>query len=194
MHLFNRVRVWSRLPPLDHPRAILDKLSYLPEKTSIAFSFDVGQQAIKQKRLIHPRARELYPENQALFQTLIDRYHSKLDFIEVGLESFGFHGVRNATGQSLDETIQILRRCHLYIGMHSGMMHLATAIGLTCCIVVNFPESKLFEFTDQVGLENDLEMHWIYPQHQYLHEDDLSGPLAFSLDNLELFLARNHVA
>ncbi len=166
-HLFNRVRIVSGLDPLENPKAILDLINYKPIKNNIAFSFDVGSEVANQKIKLHPRARELYPEYRDIFEEFMSINSSKFNFFEIGLNSFNFNNSLNLTSLDLERTIDILSKCHFFIGMHSGLMHLATAIGLKCLIVVNFPRDDLFNFQNTNALENTQEMHWLYPQRGY---------------------------
>jgi len=180
-HLFNRVRLVSGMPALAAPRAILDRVDHRPIDNNIAFSFDVGPNA-PQKATLHPRARELYAEHRVTVQDFIRRHADRWNFIEVGMQSFGFDDTLVQTGVGLERTIQLLRRCRYYFGMHSGMMHLATAIGLQCLILINMPSPERVVLTPG-GPDEDTanpacwETQWLYPQHTHLHEDATHGPL-----------------
>ena len=188
-HLFNRVRIVSGLAPLSEPRAILDLIDYHPIENNIAFSFDVGVNAFNQK-VLHPRARELYPEHRKTVQEFISKNSSKFNFIEVGKNTFNFLDSFDQTGENLENTINILRRCKFYFGMHSGLMHLATAIGLKCLVVLNFPDVEALNFNDRNDFFStnkylNWERHWLYPQHRYLHEDVMIGDYAITVENFE---------
>jgi hypothetical protein len=180
-HLFNRVRMASGLEVLERPRAILDLVEYAPERELIAFSFDVGSFAEDQRHL-HPRARQLYDEHRQTIQEFISKHSDRYQFIEVGVRSFGFDNTENMTGIGLDSTIEVLRKCEHYFGMHSGMMHLATAIGLDCTIIINFPSMQVMQSASTAGIIDPLrwEKSWLYPQHTYLHEDETN----ITVDNL----------
>jgi hypothetical protein len=181
-HLFNRVRMVSGLEVLQKPRAILDLIEYRPEKNRIALSFDVGSFAAGQKHL-HPRARELYDEHHRTIQEFISRHSDNYEFIEVGVKEFGFNNTVNMTGIGLGRTIETLSTCTHYFGMHSGMMHLATAVGIDCTIIINFPSMQILKSDSTEGISDAMrwEKSWLYPQHNYLHEDDSS----ITVHNLE---------
>lgn len=186
-HLFNRVRIVSGLDPLLEPRANLDRIDYQPVKTNIAFSFDVGSNVVSQKEL-HPRPRELYAEHRATIQEFISKNKNKFNFFEVGTHSFGFNDTIIQTGIGLDNTIQLLSRCQYYFGMHSGLMHLATAIGLKSIIIINFPSiAQIHQCPDvfKPGNKTEWEKTWLYPQHRHLHEDEVSNEYSITIDNLE---------
>jgi len=186
-HLFNRVRVATGLAALSKPRAQLDLIKYQPTKNNIAFSFDVGSNASAQTEL-HPRPRELYPEHRATVQEFISKNKDRFNFIEIGAKSFGFTDTTVQTSISLDRTINILTQCQYYFGMHSGLMHLATAIGLKSNIIINFPtitrikqKPAVFDPADKM----EWEKSWLYPQHRYLHEDEVGNEYAITVDSLE---------
>lgn len=186
-HLFNRVRVATGLDPLDAPRAQLDLINYQPIKNNIAFSFDVSSNASAQIEL-HPRPRELYPEHRATVQEFISKNRDRFNFIEVGARSFGFADTIVQTGIGLDATIGVLAQCQYYFGMHSGLMHLATAIGLRSNIIINFPtitrmhqRPAVFNPADKM----EWERAWLYPQHRYLHEDEVGNEYAITVASLE---------
>jgi len=186
-HLFNRVRVATGLDPLMEPKAILDLINYQPVKNNIAFSFDVGVGVASQIEL-HPRPRELYPEHRATVQEFISKNCDRFNFIEVGTKSHGFNDTVVQTGIGLDATINLLSQCRYYFGMHSGLMHLATAIGLRSNIIINFPSiarmhqrPAVFDPSDKM----EWERSWLYPQHRYLHEDEVGNEYAITVDSLE---------
>jgi len=191
-HFYNRVRLLSGMAPLASPRAMLDLVRYQPDDASIAFSFDVGANVHSQLDQ-HPRPRMLYPEHRRTIQSFISRNSPRFRFVELGTTSFSFDDVEVRTGIGLAATIEILRRCRSYFGMHSGMMHLATAIGLDCTIVVNFPPPRYLpgaggalHLTER--RQWNWELQWLYPQHRYLHEDATSGALQISTETLQRLL------
>ena len=131
----------------------------------------------------------LYPEHKATIQEFISKNKDKFNFIEVGTHSFGFADTTIQTGTGLDQTISVLGQCQYYFGMHSGLMHLATAIGLKSTIIINFPsiaklDHKPVTFDPLDKLER--EKMWLYPQHQYLHEDESNNSFSITVENLEL--------
>jgi hypothetical protein len=185
-HLFNRVRIASGLEPLAEPRAQLDLINYQPVRNQVAFSFDVGQFAQNQT-FLHPRPRQLYPEHRATIQEFISKNCDRFDFVEVGTQSFGFENTISQVGVGLEQTIETLSQCQFYFGMHSGLMHLATAVGVQSTIIINFPtvtrlkQSPAFDPQDRM----EWEKMWLYPQHQYLHEDEIGTEYAITVDALE---------
>jgi hypothetical protein len=171
---------------LAEPRAQLDLINYQPVRNRVAFSFDVGQFAQNQT-FLHPRPRQLYPEHRATIQEFISKNCDRFDFVEVGTQSCGFENTISQVGVGLEQTIETLSRCQFYFGMHSGLMHLATAVGVQSTIIINFPtvtrlkQSPAFDPQDRM----EWEKMWLYPQHQYLHEDEIGTEYAITVDTLE---------
>jgi hypothetical protein len=184
-HLFNRVRIATGLDPLDKPKALLDLIEYNPLKEYIAFSFDVGSFA-QHQTFLHPRPRQLYPEHRQTIQEFILQNKDRYTFVEVGVNSFGFADTVNMTNVGLEKTIETLSVCNHYFGMHSGMMHLATAIGIECTIIINFPSMARMNSAPSTDLQDKMEWEkqWLYPQHSYLHEDELGS---ITVENLETY-------
>ena len=181
-HLFNKVRLEAGLGAFDKPRAILDKVLYKPVKNRIALSMDVGSHAAVQRQLIHPRARILYPEHRETLQKFILE-NPQIEFVEIGQKSFNFKGVKVKTGIGLEETINILSGCERMICMTSGLEHLAVAIGVITCGIINIP--SLGKYGDM----NEQEMDWIcYPQVHRLHLDGENEKIkGVNKENLEEF-------
>jgi hypothetical protein len=182
-HLFNRVRLATGLEALDRPRATLDLIKHEPESEYIAFSFDVGSFA-QHQTFLHPRPRQLYAEHRQTIQEFITKHSDKYKFIEVGVNSFGFADTLNMTGIGLEKTIEVLSVCDHYFGMHSGMMHLATAIRVPCTIIINFPTMARLHSQASTDLTDKMEWEkqWLYYYHNYLHEDEADS---ITINNLE---------
>jgi len=184
-HLFNRVRLATGLEALEKPRAILDLINYEPIKEYVAFSFDVGTFAQNQT-FLHPRPRQLYAEHRTTIQEFISANADRYQFIELGLQSMHFANTVNMTGIGLEQTIQALSVCNHYFGMHSGMMHLATAIGIPCTIVINFPTMQRMLAAPSTDPQDKIEWEkqWLYAYHDYLHEDETGTANSITLNNL----------
>ena len=168
-HFFNKIRVHFDLDELICPRPFLFVDN--PEKPArprICFSFDVGAHAHVQRQKIHLRARMLYPEHRDTFQQFINDTTDKFDFYEIGRDGIGFDNAENCLNIGLDQTIQILAGASAYVGMHSGMMHLAAALRIPSLTIINFPEASKVAWPIK---ENDHDLDWLYPQNYHLHED-----------------------
>jgi hypothetical protein len=183
-HLFNKARIEAGDEPLEKPRPLLDKIEYKPQSKIIAFAFDVGAQVIQQRALINPKARALYSGHREMFQQLVNDYYGDLTFVEVGQKSFEFNSVDSyAVGKGLNATIDILSSCEKFVCIHSGLEHLANAISIPTCGIINIPA------LDDYGNPNQQEMDWLSPQVYRLHMDGGNSQIdEFNRENLEKFL------
>lgn len=181
-HLFNKARIEAGDAPLTNPRPLLDKIKYDPQKNVVAFSFDVGAVVEQQRAKIHPRARMLYPEYHEMFQKFV-LDHPEIKFCEIGQKGSGFTFVDSIVGLGLERTINVLSVVNKFICMHSGLQHLALAIGVPTCAIVNFPAPERFLNPEEQ------ETDWLEPQVTYLHEDGGSEKVkSLNRENLEKFL------
>lgn len=136
-----------------------------------------------QRRVIHPRAREVYPENIAIIREFIAN-HPEVDFCEVGTSVLS--GLIPSVGRSgLMETIAWMSTAHVHIGTGSGPMHLAEALGMRTIVIINFPEPWKLMLPNLVNTFVR-EEQWYYPQSSILHQDhDSAHWPKFSLYSLE---------
>lgn len=172
LHLFNKARKFAGLDILTLPKPFLfvpKQEDFFPRdgKKNIVLCFDVGREAYAQ-RCYHPRARMLYPEHYNSIQRFIIDTKDKFNYYEMGLNQRGFDGVQSVS-KDLGVGIHVMNNADLFIGMHSGIMHLAVALDIPSIILLNFPHAHQirFPYTD-AGPDSD----WIYPQNIHLHEDE----------------------
>lgn len=126
-----------------------------------------------QRTHLHPRARQLYPESRSIIQEFIDS-HPELEFFQIGKEVQNFRRVRNMTEPTLEEVIKIMATCELFIGIISGPMHMASALGLRSIVIINFPPAPLIFLPTLVDIDQ-VESEWFYPQNVHLHQES-EGP------------------
>jgi hypothetical protein len=189
-HFIQRLeRAW-RLPVDLLPRPCLVLPRITRDGRRVVFHFGPGgeQNLRAQRRLIHPRAREIYPPVREALQQFVDG-HPELSFAEVGDIFSRLRGVDDWTGLPLDQTIARMAGCEYFIGINSGPMHLAAALDLKIIAIINFPPAQLLV----LPVIHDVELfdvEWLYPQSVILHQD-AEGPLVprFSLNNLERAVA-----
>lgn len=150
----------------------------------VILHFEPGQHVRWQREHVHPRARELYPENMLVLQNFVQTQPA-LEFIEIGHTFSGLMNVQNKCGLALKDTIRLLASAEYFIGIISGPLHLAAALGLKIVNIINFPEpNRIFLPTlkDIVQVESE----WFYPQSVLLHQDGEGGTVhRFSSVNLE---------
>jgi ADP-heptose:LPS heptosyltransferase len=153
-----------------------------------AIHLEAGRFADWQRDNLHCRARQIYSTHMAVIQEFISRHGYDMEFVEVGRKPSGLRGVRNATAPraSVASLVVELEQCEWFIGIMSGPMHIATAVGCKCVVVVNFPHAQdiCLPCLKDIAL---VESEWFYPQHVHLHQDgDSELVKQFSIRNLEL--------
>jgi hypothetical protein len=183
-HFLQRLQRAYGFEPETRPRGCLVVPDAAVARGRVALHFQPGQHAAWQRVHIHPRAREVYPENLAVIETFMKR-HPEMQFGEVGRRFSGLEGVEDWTGCSLADTIRRLATCEYFLGILSGPLHIATALGMRVVTIVNFPPAEhiMLPVLKDIDL---VESDWLYPQNVVLHQDG-SGPLVerFSLRSLE---------
>jgi hypothetical protein len=186
-HVLQRLERACGLSPHPVPRGCLVTSNIQPHAGRCALHFEPGQWAQRQRDL-HPRAREVYPVHMVAMQEFIRR-HPEMHFVEVGSTFSRLVGVEDWTGIPLTDTIARLATSEYFIGINSGPMHIAAALGLKTVTIINFPDPTRLYLPALKDLHlPDLE--WLYPQSVILHEDG-EGELVkeFSLRNLERAIA-----
>ena len=154
-------------------------------KPKVAINFEPGAEASAQKVNIHPRARELYPEHKDTIQKFINDKSNDYNFVEIGKTSFQFENVEDKCGLTIDKSLEEMASCDYFLGIHSGVMHLAAALNVKSIIILNFPPADKL-FLPCLKDYNLPDIDWLYPQNVHLHEDE-DGDLVklLTYDNLE---------
>lgn len=184
-HFFQRLQRACGLNPLIKPKGFLLVNHKHTIKNKIILHFNVGAHAAVQKRTVHPRAREFYPEHKECFQKWILNNQNNYQFVEVGTEFSNLKGVENKVSLSLEETILEMATGEYYIGLHSGVMHIAAALGLKSIMIINFPHADELYLPALKDLPiSDLD--WLYPQNVHLTEEDSNNELVpvFNYENI----------
>jgi ADP-heptose:LPS heptosyltransferase len=153
--------------------------------SNIALHFEAGDShAAWQRIYVHPRARQLYPESRLVLQQFIND-HPDLNFYQVGMHAIPLDNVQDCTGVAIQDTIRLLNKCEFFIGIISGPMHLATALGLKCVVILNFPKADEIYLPTLKDI-NLIESEWLYPQNVHLHQEG-DAPLVkrLTVQNLE---------
>lgn len=181
-HLFQRLR---RLYGLDVPEKPFGKLKreYPQVSGRVAVHFDAGIHQTWQKEHLHPKAREVYPENIAIIQEFINQ-NPNLEFIEFGSRPTGLTGIKSCVGMELGLQLRVVGTCEWFLGIVSGFMHVAAAYECKSVVILNLPAARKIMLPTLVDtLETESE--WLYPQNVHLHQDN-AGPLVprFSADSL----------
>lgn len=183
-HFMQRLQRAFGLQPQLLPSGHIDT-SIRMKRGTIALHFEPGStHAAWQRLYVHPRARQLYPESQRVIQEFVDG-HREMRFLQIGRTPTQFRNVEDFTGLPLARTIQLLSECEYFIGIVSGPMHLATALGLKCVVILNFPDAGEIYLPVLKDI-NLIESEWLYPQNVHLHQEN-DGPLVrrLTLQSLE---------
>ena len=152
----------------------------------VLMHFEPGRHVLWQRANVHPQARTVGRTTRAALEEFVARRRD-LEFWCVGRAPEGgpikgTHWVRTPT---TDDLVDKVGQCGWFVGIMSGVMHVATAMRLKCVVLVNFPVAErvmvpTLRHTDQI------ESEWMYPQNVHLHMDG-EGALCpkASADNLE---------
>lgn len=182
-HLLQRAPRLFGLQPDRLPKAYLKFSENRSKRIRCSIHLGAGECVAWQRRTIHPRAREVYPENVAIIREFIAN-HPEVDFCEVGTSVLS--GLIPSVGAGgLMETIAWMSTAHVHIGTGSGPMHLAEALGMRTIVIINFPEPWKLMLPNLVNTFVK-EEQWYYPQSSILHQDhDSAHWPKFSLRSLE---------
>lgn len=184
-HFFQRLERACGLKPSLLPSGYIipPNINEIKFQNRIVLHLSVGAHAINQTH-IHPRARQLYPEHKETLQRFINN-NPYYKFVEIGTQFSGLEGVENNCGRLLSESIQTIYNADFFIGLHSGPMHVAAALGTKSIIIINFPSAKELYLPALKDLPIP-DLDWLYPQNAHLHEDE-DGELVrlFTYENLE---------
>lgn len=190
-HIIQRLQKICGLPITLKPMGCLDKIDKNNKKENrviLHFEPSVPAPWQPQMNVNHPKARKLYPYNKEILEKFIEE-RSDLEFIEVGKQKHNIKGAIQYETENLEALIKLISTANWFIGIMSGPMHIATALGLKCVVIINFPDPNLILLPTLTAI-NQPEEEWLYPQNAYLHQD-LSGPLVPKLELKTLHQAFN---
>lgn len=185
-HLLQKLRRVFRLQVDERPCGRL----HVPAqklRDRVILHFDAGADHKRRQRdefHFHPRPRELYETSKVVIEQFI-RNNPQLEFVEVGHKSQHVRGAQHVVTETVSDLIKLIATGSWFVGVLSGPLHVATALGLRCIGIINFP------FAHQVVLPvlrptGVPEEEWLYPQHVWLHQDNGSALVPkFSLTSLE---------
>lgn len=181
-HFVQRIRNAYGYKVDDKPQCQI-RLNGIEKKERVILHFDAGVHSEWQKKNLHPRARQLYPENKLLIEKFI-KQHPELEFIEIGQKPLGIKGATYIGGGSTMDTMKTVATGKYFIGIISGPYHVATALGLKVICIINFPKAENI-FLPTLKAIDQVEMEWFYPQNVHLHQDGEGKQVKrFTLDNL----------
>jgi hypothetical protein len=179
-HLTQRFRRLFGIPVQHVPSGSLRSISRR-RKGRVILHIEAGKHVEWQRVNIHPRAREFYPEHLESLQAFA-RERKDLEFVTVG--GRGLYWCSHQETRDAAELIDFMATGEWFVGIVSGPMHVAAALGLKSVVALNFPDPRKIMLPTVCAL-GTVEEEWLYPQNVHLHED-ASGPLVpkFSKRNL----------
>ncbi|MBZ9850022.1 hypothetical protein LB565_18730 [Mesorhizobium sp. CA14] len=178
-HFIQRLRRAYGFTPELRPRPCLEVPVKERQPGGVILHLEPGSWVEWQRKNIHPRAREIYPTTFRALQRFIF-YRRDLVFAEIGARRSGLLGVLDLTGLALETTIHRMAGYEYFLGITSGPLHIAAALGLKIVNIVNFPSATeiCLPVLKDVGM---IEAEWLYPDSVVLHQDD-SGNFVKKLD------------
>jgi hypothetical protein len=183
-HLIQRLRRAYGLPIEDKPRGSIEVPKRVTRQRAV-LHFEAGGHADWQRRHVHPRARKLSAASTAEIERFIAR-RPDLEFVEIGVRPSRIAGAVSRTGLPLADSIRMLAGAEYFIGIMSGPMHLAAALGLRLICITNFPRADLICLPTLKDIDQ-IESEWFYPQSVILHQEGEGRFVArLTADNLQL--------
>lgn len=158
-------------------------INYQSRRTKvITLHFNAGGHANEQKRTIHPRARELYPETKRILEKFIRT--SPYTFYVLG--DTKIEGAQNVPNPSITQMIHLIASASFHIGIMSGPLHLAAALSVPTVAIINFPDANKI-YLPTLKPMGQVEEEWFYPQNVHLHQEPSANPLVpqITLNNLK---------
>lgn len=171
-HYIQRVRRAFGCPVDDKPKGHIG-WSGKRHTSRVVMHFDPGKHALWQRKEIHPQARAIYPGTRIELERFV-RDNRQYEFVEVGKKSLRLHGVKHIPTENTSELIEEIAKASWFIGIISGPMHVATALGLKCVVIINFPDPTMI-FLPTLVVTGACEEEWFYPQNVHLHQEG-DGP------------------
>ena len=109
-------------------------------------------------------------EEIVIINEFIDRNRGNFEFISLDYYT---------ENKDLVGLIHAISTCEYFLGIHTGIMHIATGLGLKSIIIAINPSIDNFYFPN-IKQTPDINNMWIYPQNVHIHVDG-SNPLVPSL-------------
>lgn len=173
-HITQRARRLLGLPVAPVPGGWLCTPGVRTIRGRVSLHFEAGGHATWQRAVLHPRARQVYPETWKALRAFI-KARPDLQFIEVGRSRLlPMEQVEDGTGRPLEETLRLMAECEFHLGIVSGPMHLAAALGSKVIALLNFPRPCQLMLPNLKPL-GVVEEEWLYPQGVCLHQEEDSA-------------------
>lgn len=173
-HNTQRARRLFGLPVWPVPPPWLNAVGVRQIRNRVSFHFEAGGHSVWQRANLHPRARQVYPDTWKALREFVKK-RPDLSFIEVGRSRcLPMDEIEDGTGRPLDETVRLMAECSFHIGVVSGPMHIAAALGSHVVALLNFPRPSQLMLPNlkRIGM---VEEEWLYPQQVCLHQEEDSA-------------------
>lgn len=168
-HFLQRIRRAYKCPVDLKPKGLIVCDVQKPKREMVVMHFDPGVHAQWQQQHIHPRARVLYSESRKIIETII-KERPDLDFVTIGNDPM-IAGARHVKTDTTQDAIRLIAGASWFVGIMSGPMHVATALGLRCIVIINFPDARKIYLPTILDIQQ-VEAEWFYPQNVHLHQDN----------------------
>jgi hypothetical protein len=90
-------------------------------------------------------------------------------FIEKNKHEYEFVDIEDYTkNKDIVGLTNFLATCEYFLGLHTGIMHLATGLDLKCIIIVNNPDIDNF-YLPKLREVYISDLEWLYPQNIHIH-------------------------
>jgi len=182
-HYLQRIRRAFGLGIDDKPHGFI-AWKGMRSRQRVVLHFDAGVHVRWQRKKVHPRARMIYPETKLMLEQFIAD-NRDLEFIEIGETPLNVKGSRHVHTANTTELVERIAASNWFVGIISGPMHVATALGLKCVVILNFPPPSTI-FVPTLKVTGQIESEWLYPQNVHLHQEGGSTLVPrITVDNLK---------
>lgn len=168
-HHIQRMERLFGVPVSTLPSGSLHAPGIIKSPNRVIVHLEAGIHVEHQRKVHHPRAREVYPENVEIIRQFVRR-HPEMEFWEIGSKRSIGDPAMDFTGKPLDQTIRLMASAQWHLGIISGPYHVAVALGLQPITIINFPAPWELMLPSLVSA-GTVEESWLYPQSYILHQD-----------------------
>jgi hypothetical protein len=183
-HIIQQLQRALALPVQLKPHGAIECFNITRRRNRVILHFEPAKGSQRLQQELHPQPRELYWHCKCELEKFISQ-HPELEFIQVGLCSLDIAGATYVSATTLSVLIELISSASWFVGIMSGPLNVAVALGLRCIVVCNIPKSTALVLPT-LRRTYHVEEEWQYPQNVHLHEDGESVLVPrFSFTSLE---------
>ena len=171
-HITQQLRRAYRLPVDRLPKGQLACPSVKRRANRVIMHFEPAASSAKMQEVLHPRPRYIAPQHIPAIAAFVSN-HPELEFFEVGMRPLGVAGTTFVPTPTLPGLIELIASANLFVGIMSGPLNIATALGIRCVVIVNIPKVERLVLP-VLRRTYVAEEEWQYPQNVHLHQDGAS--------------------